>query len=257
MMPSLQVPLYDALGADYDRFVDWKTRLAHELPFFEQVFGERDVHRVLDAACSTGRHAIALAQRGYQTVGADLSAEMIAVARQNALEAGVAVEFVVAGLGELAQTVGGGFDAVLCLGNSLPHLLTPEAVAAALADMATVLGKGGLLVIQNRNYDRVWTQRERFMPPTAHRSGDRETIFFRFMDFHADTMTFNMARFWRTADGWDYRVDATELRPILGDDLAAALDAAGFGPVDFYRDYRFSPFDPETFGDLIALARRK
>ena len=94
------------------------------------------------------------------------------------------------------------------------------------------------------------------MPPTAHRDGDQETIFFRFMDFHAETMTFNMARFWRTADGWGFRVDATKLRPTFCDDLATALEAAGFRAVDFYGDYHGTPFDPEVSGDLIAVAQR-
>ena len=42
-----QVRLYDALGEDYDRFVDWEARLAHELPFFERLFQAAGVRRVL------------------------------------------------------------------------------------------------------------------------------------------------------------------------------------------------------------------
>jgi glycine/sarcosine N-methyltransferase len=256
MTPAPTVPLYDALGSDYDRFVDWEARLAHELPFFERLFAEHGLRRVLDAACGTGGHAVALARRGYEVMGTDLSAEMIAQARRNAAAAGVRVEFAVAGFGQLAQTVGSGFDAVLCLGNSLPHLLSAEAVAAALTDMAAALRPGGLLVIQNRNYNRVWQAKERFMSPSVHRDGDQEMLFFRFMDFHAETMTFNMARFWRTANGWDFSVDATELRPVFRDELAAALPAAGFQTVTFYGDYRYSPFDPADSGDLVAIAQR-
>jgi SAM-dependent methyltransferase len=250
------VPLYDTLSADYDRFVDWQARLAHELPAFERLFEEQGVRRVLDAACGTGHHAIALARRGYRAAGADLSAQMIAQARRNAAEADAPVEWAVAGLGELAAAFEGQFDAALCLGNSLPHLLTQEAVAAALADLAALLQPGGLLVVQNRNYDRVWLRRERFMPPTAHRHGDEEIIFFRFMDFHPETMTFNMARLWRTTNGWDFRVDATELRPVFRDELEIALQEAGFRTAGFYGDYGFSPFDAEISADLVAVARR-
>jgi len=31
------VPLYDPFSADYDRFVNWKERLAYELPFIETI----------------------------------------------------------------------------------------------------------------------------------------------------------------------------------------------------------------------------
>ena len=46
--PSLsQVPLYDALAVDYDRFVNWQGRLSHELPFFASLFERHGVRRVL------------------------------------------------------------------------------------------------------------------------------------------------------------------------------------------------------------------
>ncbi|NLS79114.1 MAG: class I SAM-dependent methyltransferase, partial [Chloroflexi bacterium] len=118
------IPLYDDLSQDYDRFVNWGNRLAYELPFIERQLAAVGAKRVLDAACGTGQHALALAQRGYDVTGADLSEGMIAQARQNAARLGVPARFAVAGFGELATQLGGGFDAVLCLGNSLPHLLT-------------------------------------------------------------------------------------------------------------------------------------
>lgn len=82
------VPLYDPFSADYDRFVNWRERLAYELPFLEQQLTAASARRVLDVACGTGMHAIALAQRGYDVTGADLSAGMIERARENAREIG-------------------------------------------------------------------------------------------------------------------------------------------------------------------------
>jgi SAM-dependent methyltransferase len=255
-----QVPLYDALAGDpdrgdYDRFVDWKGRLAHELPFFDRLFRQHRVRRVLDAACGTGHHAIALAQRGYEVAGADLSRTMVERAGENAAVANVSVAFHLAGFGQLAS-LGEAYEAVICLGNSLPHLLSDPALESALRDFAAVLQPGGLLVIQNRNFDRVLAEQERFMPPQSYREGDREWIFLRFYDFHETTITFNMLRLWRTEDGWDQDANSTELRPIPGDALAAALAAAGFGAVKFLGGYDGSAFDPARSGDLIAVARK-
>ncbi len=251
------VPLYDALAEDYDRFVNWAGRLAHELPFFTSLFREHGVQHLLDAACGTGRHAIALARQGYRLTGADLSAAMVQRARANAAAAGVDVPFAQTGLGHLA-TLGETFDAVLCLGNSLPHLLTAEAVSAALNDFAACLRPGGLLVIQNRNFDRVWTRRERFMGPQAyHDETGREWLFVRFYDFHHDTITFNMIRLRREAGAdWQQHVEATMLRPVFRGDLAASLTAAGFRRAVFYGGYDRAAFDPETSDDLIAVAFR-
>ncbi len=251
-----EVPLYDAFSADYDRFVDWPARLAHELPFLEARFREHGVRRVLDSACGTGQHALALARRGYDAAGADLSEGMVARARTLAAEAGLQVPFAVAGFGHLAEVLPGPFDAVLCLGNSLPHLLSAPEVHAAFSDFAAVLRPGGLLVVQNRNYDRVWVHQERFMPLQVHREGEREWLFFRFMDWHESTLTFNVVTLERKGKQWSYRVGATELRPILQAELAALLLQAGFAGARFYGDYQGSPFDPEASTDLIVVATR-
>lgn len=250
-----RVPLYDALAPDYDRFVNWDGRLSQELPFFESLFEGQGVRRVLDAACGTGHHAIALARLGYQVVGADLSAAMIELARENASAHSVDAAFFVAGLGEFAA-LDMIFDAAICLGNSLPHLLSASAVEKALADLAAVLRPGGLLVIQNRNFDRVWAEQERFIPPQTYRDAEGEWVFLRFYDFHQETVTFNMLRLRRTKEGWIQDVESTELRPIFGDGLAQALTAAGFGEISFHGSYDGSTFVPSQSGDLIAVARR-
>jgi SAM-dependent methyltransferase len=106
-----EVPLYDALSDDYDRFVNWESRLAYEMPFIERILREADARRVIDVACGTGMHAIELARRGYDVVGADLSAPMIERAKENASTlrqaqdsaAGFQTHFIVAGFGELAE----------------------------------------------------------------------------------------------------------------------------------------------------------
>jgi glycine/sarcosine N-methyltransferase len=250
-----EVPLYDGFSEDYDRFVDWPGRLAHELPFLEQQLERHGARRILDAACGTGQHALALTRRGYQVDGADLSPRMVERARGNAAASSVPAGFAVGGLGELAQVFPGPYDALICLGNSLPHLLEPREVRAALADFFRVLRPEGLLIIQNRNYDRVWQRRERFMPLETHRQGDREWLFFRFMDYHEATLTFNMVTMERTGEAWTYRIGVTELRPIFQRELAAWLPEAGFGQVRFYGGYCGDPFDPQASSDLIVVAK--
>jgi len=288
-----EVPLYDALSEDYDRFVNWENRLAYEMPFIERTLREVDARRVLDVACGTGMHAIELARRGYKVVGADPSVPMIERAREKGSVGDLApgeVRFIVAGFGELAEKlalreacpepsrrarheqsrrvegpvlspvegVSGPFDALLCLGNSLPHALTAGDLSDALADFAAVLRPGGLLLIQNRNFDAVLARRERFMGPEAHREGDREWLFVRFYDFNIDgTITFNMVVLRRDAEGkWSQQVEATQLRPLIYSELIASLTAAGFTDIVCYGDMQGAPFDPDRSPNLVVTARR-
>lgn len=252
------VPLYDPFSADYDRFVNWKERLAYELPFIEQQLTTSGAWCILDTACGTGMHAVALAQRGYDVTGADLSVGMIERARGNAAAVGSEARFVVAGFGELAATVGDGFDALLCLGNSLPHVLTADVLHATLTDFAAVLRPGGLLFIQNRNFDAVMAARARWMPPQAHCEGSREWLFLRFYDFNPDgTLTFNIVTLRRDEAGeWTQQIEATTLRPLLHAELLDAVAAAGFGDIGCYGDMQGASFDPQASSNLVVTARR-
>lgn len=270
------VPLYETFDA-YDRFVNWERRLPYELPFIERQLVALDgpthsdevvpsgPRRVLDVACGTGKHAIALAQRGYDVTGVDLSAAMIDRARANAVAASVdGVRFAVAGFGLLAERTQAEFDAVLCLGNSLPHVLTEEALHTTLVDMAAVLRPDGLLFIQTRNMDAVLDRQARWMPLQARRDetsaqGEgHEWLFVRFYDFGEDgSLTFNVVTCERDGRGpWKQRVDATRLYPWRHSQLVEAVVGAGFDDVQCYGDMAGAPYDRESSGNLVLTARQ-
>ena len=259
--------MYDAFSIDYDRFVNWSNRLAFELPFIQQQLmplktAPDQSPSILDAACGTGMHVIALGQQGYTASGADLSDGMIERAKVNASAAGVGARFAAAGFGALAGEFQNQpdfpFDAVLCLGNSLPHLLTRPELDAALADFYTCLKPGGLLLIQNRNFDAVMAQRQRWMEPQSHQEAGREWIFLRFYDFEPDGLiNFNLVTlYWGEADRWVQTVITSQLRPLLRGELAGALLIAGFHEITCYGGMDGSPFAPDSSGNLVISAKK-
>jgi len=250
--------MYDTLSSDYDRFVNWQGRLSAELPFILEKLHEINAKYILDAATGTGMHAIALAQLGYQASGADISRGMIERARANATSAGVQVRFEIIGFGALAPIFGQhSFDALLCLGNSLPHLLSLPVLLGALVDFAACLKPAGLLLIQNRNFDSVMAHHDRWMEPQSHSEGDAEWIFQRFYDFDPDgLLTFNMVTLKRIAQGkWSQQLTASRLRPLLKDELISSLANAGFMSSTPYGDMAGAAYDPETSPNLVILAR--
>ena len=254
----MSTPLYDSLSKDYDRFVDWPSRLAFELPFLRRQLEAAQAKRVLDAACGSGMHSIALAQDGYQVTGVDLSAGMIQQAKANAQAAGLDVAFVTAGFGNLAATAGAPFDALLCLGNSLPHVLTRDELATTVTDMAAALRPGGLLLLQNRNFDAVLKRRERWLGPQSRQSGEREWLFVRFYEYEDDgTLTFHVLTLQREGNGrWQQGEDHTRLYPWRKKELVDVLAAAGFHGVTGYGDMTGEPFCPDASSDLVIVAQR-
>jgi len=256
--------MYDQFASDYDRFVNWDNRLGFEIPLIEKILDEvkspnGEPLQILDAACGTGMHALALAKAGYKVDGADFSAEMIKKARLNAASAGMELRFEATGFGSLASVFGESrFDAVLCLGNSLPHLIQDEDINFTLIDFFACLKPGGLLLIQNRNFDAVMQKQDRWMEPQVFQDGADQWIFERFYDFNPDgTIGFNIVNLQRKGvSEWKSEVVSTLLKPQLRDDLQKKATWAGFKPVITYGTLGGEPFDPQNSGNLILIARK-
>lgn len=136
---------YDALAADWERFVDspWKRNLLW--PTVTDLLPDVDGRRVLDVGCGDGAYAARLADEGAAVVGVDLSEEMVRVARERH---GDRADFhqgdVTAGLPFVAD---GDVDVVLCQ-HVLSHVRELEPV---YAEFARVLGSEGTLVLSTHH----------------------------------------------------------------------------------------------------------
>jgi ubiquinone/menaquinone biosynthesis C-methylase UbiE len=265
-----EIEFYDRLAEFFDVMTDWQSRLAVELPFVEATFARHNVQSVLDCACGTGGHAIALAERGYRVTGSDISAQMIARAQAHAERAGIAIPFAVARFQDLYSTVNAQFDAVLCLGNSLPHVLTDAAALESLLNMRVCLRSGGALILHNLNYDKRWKEKPRWFAVNAGTLDERETLVWRFADYseeqgaggeaqmttsHASRITFNIALFTKKENGvWLVDVQSTQQHPYRQNEIEMLLRRAGFREIAFYGNLQGDPFDVEQSPDLVAVA---
>jgi SAM-dependent methyltransferase len=118
--------------------------------------------RILDCACGTGLAALALARRGYEVLGTDVSGSMVMRARGHAAEQHLQVPFEVCAWESLPATVQKPVDLVVCLGNSLGHCRDEGEMLRSLQGMRAVLREGGLLVIESRNWEKLYADRIRF-----------------------------------------------------------------------------------------------
>lgn len=273
-MNDSPINFYDALAPMFDVMTDWTARLRAEGPFLKALLEEAGATTVLDAACGSGGHALALAQWGYTVAGVDASPVMVDMARRKAAEAGLAIPFAVADLAALADLPNrrpdddsalgvqrlAPFDAVLCLGNSLPHLLTQADLVQALRGMAAVLKPGGLLVLQNLNYDLRWQKQPRWFAAQGGVLDGREVLVWRFADYDqlSGQIAFHIALFSKNEGGWQVAVHTTPHRPLFKNDLFAALAAAGYdAPRALARmAWPPEPFDPAASPDLVIVANK-
>lgn len=145
---------YQAGLADiWDELINWNGRAEGEKSFFKELLKGHGVQRVLDAACGTGYHTIDLDSAGFDVTASDNCPKMLRKARINAAASGCSSTFLCADWRELENLFKEPFDAVLCLGSSIPHLHKKEDRIKALAQFYKTLKPGGILVVDHRNFD--------------------------------------------------------------------------------------------------------
>lgn len=110
---------------------DYTPRTAPS-PFLERWLPHLPVGRALDIACGTGRHALRLAEEGFDVHAVDISTVAVDRAAREGDRRGLAVEWEVVDLDELAIPAGA-YDLVVVMRYRDPALW-PKAVTALAPD---------------------------------------------------------------------------------------------------------------------------
>lgn len=90
--------------------------------------------KVLDVGCGGGILSESMAQLGAQVTGIDLGEKALKVAQLHSLESGVAVDYQLTSVEDLAEKIPASFDVVTCL-EMLEHVPNPASVVAACAKL--------------------------------------------------------------------------------------------------------------------------
>jgi 2-polyprenyl-6-hydroxyphenyl methylase / 3-demethylubiquinone-9 3-methyltransferase len=89
---------------------------------------------VLDVGCGGGILSESMSQKGAEVTGIDLGEKALKVAQLHSLESGVAVDYQLISVEELAEKQPASFDVVTCL-EMLEHVPNPASVIAACAKL--------------------------------------------------------------------------------------------------------------------------
>jgi SAM-dependent methyltransferase len=146
------------------------------------------------------------------------------------------------------------FDVVLCMGNSVPHITTPDHLPEVLRVFRGVTAPDGLVFVQTLNYDRILAKRERIV--SIDRGPEQE--FIRFYDFQDDgRIRFNVLTVrWATGrEPVGYDLHGTLLYPYRNRELRDALERAGFAIEGLYGSPGMGPFDEHSSPTCLAVGR--
>ncbi|MGD0221570.1 MAG: class I SAM-dependent methyltransferase [Terriglobia bacterium] len=250
-------------AAYYDAVINWKKRLAREMPLLEELARQAG-GRLLVPACGTGGHVVALAQLGFNVLGFDADAGMVEFTRRR-IETAAGSIAAARGKAEvklLTMEGAGGhheeFDAAFCLGNALPGLSGDGQLLAAFRGIARALRPGGIFLTQNLNYDLRWQERISQFPLLAGETPHEEILLVKVADYHADHINFHamfLARD-KPAGQWQSHTRTSRQIPLFQKLLADLATEAGLGDFTFWGDFARTPFEITGSHDLIFVARK-
>jgi SAM-dependent methyltransferase len=137
---------FDAASAE----MAWTDRTGPEVDRVVKILQPCGDERILDMACGSGRHSLELRRRGFEVVGADISPDLIEIARRDAAAEGLDVEFVLSDLRDL--DFDSEFDLVLNLNDgAIGYLESDEENLRTFEVISRALKPGGRNLIQLPN----------------------------------------------------------------------------------------------------------
>jgi SAM-dependent methyltransferase len=216
---------YETLLAEH---YSWMSGSWHDKISAEQArlieFGVHQGGLAVDLGCGPGYQAIALAELGFLRVLAlDTSAALLAELRGHVGDR--PIEPVEADMVRLSDFVPpAAADCVTCMGDTLTHLASRDAVAGLFGAVRTALKPNGIFVLSWRDLTAARTGADRFLMPRA----DADRILTCFLEV-ADEEHVRVHDIVHRRDGtcWTMQVSAYEKLRLAAAWVAGQLQACG------------------------------
>lgn len=246
--------LGDTLSAHWESFAGCDERLREEGAFLLARLGTPG-SPILDAATGAGCESVFLKERGYLVISNEIERTLADHARRRAKSKGLELLLTSQRWHELDRLFNSPqFGAVLVLGNSL--CLTQDSATRALCitQFFKVLEPGGRLIIDERNFTYILTDRDRILAdPVGKFRFSRKYMYCgdnvrgvpqQISDERVTFLYYNNPAAKTLKQANAAKIGTLEMYPFKKGELRELLTDAGFERVDV-----FSDFEPGLKGD--------
>lgn len=245
-----------------DIYVDNDTAKIREeqIDFLLTYLKLKKTDKILDLACGFGRHSIELAKLGYDVTGLDYSKDFITLAKQNAKEQGVNVQFLQKDMMKLSYSnqfsvITNMFTSFGYFPKEVDHLVLMKKIARALkpgGKFLLDLGNTIRIIRGLQNHGKVNRQTGIITEVRKKKlsNGIDATVTTK---FNIATMRRFTLRTWKIK-GKRYSYEAS-VRHFVLPELIRLLEASGLELVDYWGDYDGRPFSIDS-QRMILLAKK-
>lgn len=210
--------------------------------------GEGSCKRLVDLGSATGEHVFAMARRGWEVTGIELSPELAVAAVAKEQQRHTGARLIHADMRKILEYESpNNLTLATCLGNTLPHV-EPADLANFLHDIWIALRSDGVLVLQLVNFD---------LAGPGFAFPDIVEDDFRFERSYSAVpdgrISFDTRLF--LSDGTCHE-DHTALTPLAPKTLDRVIYMSGFTIESKFAGWDGSAFDPSSSPYLIVVARK-
>jgi SAM-dependent methyltransferase len=177
----------------------------------------------VDLGAGPGLHAIPLAELGFSVLAVDTCGALAGELQERA--GALPVRSVEGDLREFRRHLQGPVDVILCMGDTLTHLPSREAVEALLNDVAAALARPGVFIATFRDYASVALEGERRFVPVRSDAARSLTCF---LEYGEETVTVYDLVHERTESGTKFSVSSYPKLRLSPDWVVGRLTDLGF-----------------------------
>lgn len=251
-MKDIQNEFYSSISKYYAEIFPFQPV---QLQFVKSRAGKLNGIQLLDIGCATGELAIQLAQNGTFVTGIDLNEDLLEQANAkigfDSFEK-ANPKFKKGNMLELKTDFQPGqFDAVLCFGNTLVHLQTPELVQQMLDGVFGVLKPGGHFLLQILNYDYILSEPVSELP-VIDTENIRFTRKYRFPE-HGSLIQFQTDLMIKS-EGKTIK-NETPLLALQSRQLTELLQNTGFSEIELFSNFKQEPFGGKHLPLVVSCKR--
>ena len=205
--------------------------------------------RVLEVGCATGNLIDALRNGKRSFTGIDYDDEMARYSLERFKDF-KDVEITKLDMKFIGDSFSkNSFDSVICFGNTLVHLKDFEEMVSVLSQMKQVSVKGGNLLLQIINYDRIFQSNSFDLPEIDN---EHLTFLRKYEKREDGRLDFNTV----LTDKKNGTIikNSVPLYPASSTEIMKALEQSGWENIEVYGSFKKEKFNPSDSYHLIVKA---
>ena len=156
----------------WGRYIDWQARRKGENGFLENALKRNNCGKVFNAALGDGCDTVHLLKNGFDVTNNEIDLLFMRKALDNARMHDISLKITQYDWRSLSRHFDeASFDAVMCMGNSLTYIFAKKDRIRILKGFQRLLPSGGILMIDERNYQYILDSRTEILKGNFRYSG--------------------------------------------------------------------------------------